>query len=1338
MRRTNIKGLSLDNIRLEGSVFTAEIVEKAASGKAPKQVDADYRIPRGLRLLDEIGRSYKIAKELWKNLEEGELSERHFSKEFFMDALSYPLTLFEKLVNIDLKGSSTSSESTASWYIICDKNSLRLVRKSISLARPSYLEFDIPAILKENRFSEYQMLYRIMHGSRTEGLDNDGKGECVWDIWKKAGEELGVRVREGLRKGVTRALSVLGRGFLNYNSSGNDELRYAFETGELSEQGYYQELLRLIYRFLFIITVEERKLIFEHLPETERTDLKLYEKHTLYEKGYSLHRLRERCARYRTTDNYCDLWEGIKIVFLILGGEGQPNNPLDLPVLDGLFKADQCPHLDKCGLSNANLLEAMYLLRWTVEDNVRTLIDYKNMGSEELGSVYESLLEMIPQVDIPRHSFGFLGIDVEGSPSGNSRKTSGSYYTHASRVECLIKGNLDPLIDEKLTGNNEAVKEQKLLSITVIDPACGSGHFLLAAARRLADRLAFLRANGNPVDDALYRKSLHDVISSCIYGVDVNPMAVELARMALWLEGHEPGKPLSFLDHHIRCGNSLVGVMDFGVLSKGIPDDAYKVLSGDDTECVSFYKKRNKNERDNKANTGMDLFEEPIKKAMAELTVFHWKLENIQNNNLADVEEKRTLFDRLLQSHEYCNLKTACDLYVSAFYAVKTGKEPPHFSFAPTNNDVQRASAGLTESQFSEGVNALAAQIAEENNFFHWRLEFPEVFQKEGFDCVLANPPWERIKLQDKEFFASILPDISGTQNASRRADLIIDLQNGNEYERGIYTSYIQASRRADATSSYVHVDKAKNGRFPLSGTGDVNLYALFTETILQIMNPTGRAGLVVPSGLATTDTTKLLFDHLIITKRLKSFFEFENEGFFPDVEQGHAVTFALTSVVGWKKESITSVFLFQGRDLKELGNQDRVIYLTAEDINRVNPNTHTCPIFYSSKDADITKLIYRNVPILFSERNSINYDANMWNISFFRMYDMSNDSGKFLTKKELLQNDYALSDNHFIKGIEKYLPVYESKMMFQYDHRYGDFNDVETGRHIHILPDIVPDRKKSTSYVVEPHYWIQKNAVLLELEKRNITIKWHIGWRSIADARASARTVIASIIPFAGVGNNITLGYFDSSISAIMKLCFFANMNSLVLDFIARQKVGGNNLNMFYVKQFPIIPPSAYSQDDLDFIVPRVLELSYTAVDLIPFTEDLWDSADSRMRRLFLEQRHGKKAVAFEEFINYDTTYLSVNAKSLKKQVCLSDLLPPFVFDPEKRSLLRASLDARYARLYGLSRDDLRYILDPADLMGLDYPSETFRVLKEKEIAEYGEYRTQRLVLEAWDGEGE
>jgi hypothetical protein len=332
-------------------------------------------------------------------------------------------------------------------------------------------------------------------------------------------------------------------------------------------------------------------------------------------------------------------------------------------------------------------------------------------------------------------------------------------------------------------------------------------------------------------------------------------------------------------------------------------------------------------------------------------------------------------------------------------------------------------------------------------------------------------------------------------------------------------------------------------------------------------------------------------------------------------------------------------------------------------------------------------------------------------------MFDMSNDS-------HLFHNEPATDR----------LPLYEAKMMHQFDHRWATYTDSSD------TVDVPADQKLNVDFSVKPRYWIDKNEVLERIagddDNKKPIPKWLMGWRDITNA-TNERTVIVGVIPLSGVGNNMPLIIFNKKIKPEYKILLYSNLNSIVFDFVARNKIGGTHINFFLLKQFPVLPPNAYSQDDIDFIVPRVLELTYTAVDLIPFAEDLWDSADSKMRRLFLEQRHGAQAAAFEEFAQYDTAHLPEKTEDISKQTMLADILPPFVFDPERRALLRAALDARYARLYGLTRDDLRYILDPADLMGEDYPSETFRVLKEKEIAEYGEYRTRRLVLEAWDGEG-
>jgi hypothetical protein len=1344
MRKNQFAGIDFDTLRLEGSLFTADIVHNILSGNASKQSAKDYDIPPGLTISDEAGRGFRIASACWAGRKDGQMGLDKFAWDFFHNCLGYTKEDYAAVVN--------TNRDDAHWEIKAavsrDVYTIRLLRPSASLGRPAFVEFNLETILNENRFPDFKMLYLFFHASRSRRT----AGQCIWDVWKKEGEDIGVRVRDKLRDGVTEALTALGQGFLAFDDAGNESLRQKLENGDLSSAEYFTELLRLIYRFLFLITIEERGLLFEHDPSgaadsAQRQELQA--KQEIYHSGYSMRRLRDRALTFQASGAYSDIWAGLKILWKALArGEAR----LDLPSLGGLFAPLMCPNLDRCKISNAAILAAMRRLRWTYEGSRLMLIDYKNLDVEELGSVYESLLELEPVLNVPRGEFSFAG-------KGGVRKTTGSYYTDESLVVSLIKSNLDPLIAEKLEGGSlppapaprsgryvhacgastspsawssappspkgaaaplksPLQPEKILLSITVIDPSCGSGHFLLAAARRLAEHLAQLRHG--EITDANYRAALRDIIASNIYGVDLNPLAVELTRMALWLEGYERGKPLSFLDHHIRCGNSLVGVMDFDVLAKGIPDDAYKVLSGDDSEAARKIKKQNKEEIEDLKRGQGNLFAEPFEKTEARLTAFHWRLENLTNDSLEDVEQKRRLFEDLLASPEYRQTKNACDLYTAAFYAEKQKGAP-----VPTTADINRAAAGQAESLLSKGVNALAAEIAAGNRFFHWRLEFPEVFTKGGFDCVLGNPPWERLKLQEKEYFEFRVPEIAEAQNKAARDRMIKALKTGNEYEKKLHADFIKACRNADAASAFAHTGKDAGGRFPLTGTGDVNTYALFAETIIQILSPIGRAGFIVPSGIATDSTTQYIFGFMITNARLQSFYEFENEGFFPDAGQGHMVRFALTSIVGQKFSITETAFLFQGKDLKDLKNSDRVFSLSPQDIVQVNPNTKTCPVFRSRMDAETTKAIYSRVPILVHEsRDGI---TNPWNVSFMCMFHMSNDSSQFRTKKQLIEKGYQASKVNYIHGNNIFIPLYESKMMNLYNHRFGDFNDAN-GTHAHILPDISKKRFANSEYLVEPFYWINENDVKKRMAEMDWQHKWLLGFRNVTDSRASARTVIFSIIPYSGVGNSINL-IFPRNVEKIeYYAAFIGNMSSIILDYVARMKVGGLNLNHFILKQLPVLPPQAYSGDDIAFIVSRVLELVYTAEDLRGFAEDLWQGADESLRRLFVKQWEENQTVKNTASPGGAHSPPSVSSSPLP--------LPPFVFDPAHRSILRAELDARYARLYGLTRDELRYILDPSDIMGADYPSETFRVLKEKETAEFGEYRTRRLTLEAWDRE--
>lgn len=1440
-------------LSLAGSLFSADMLFLMARGNSSHQSVEDYKLLPGLRFSDEISRSFNISRAFYneykknRNASSAYDSTKKFIEDFFTKALNYdsfihssgktikdrkyPVTLYaakdvpiiiapytftldEADGRFTVEGVTSRKKSAFSlaqlflnasgectWAFATNGLELRLLRDSDSLVRPSFLSFDIESILNDSRYPDFVALWYLIHSSRVN----------IWEAWRQEGITNGTRVREGLRDGVTNALLHLGAGFLQTEGDGNNALLNALKDGKqadgvsYTQMDFYKALLREVYRFLFLSTIEERNLLFAHTEDEAQLTPELRKAHRIYREGYSIHRLAEKSRRILSNDKYSDIWHGIQVVFKALQ---KGNEALDLSPIGGLFRQDQCPLLDACNIDNEHLLKAIRCLRWCYINGKLTFTDYRNMGTEEFGSVYESLLELVPRVDLTAKSFSFVGIgdengiDEEGSTTGNARKTSGSYYTNAELVNSLIKSALEPGLMGKIERAEEMAKkrneemdyEKTILSFSVVDPACGSGHFLLAAARRIAEVLVEKRlekmSDAAP-SQALYRKALRDVITNCIYGVDLNEMAVELTRTALWLEGYESGKPLEFLSHHIKCGNSLVGVYDLNVLNNGIPDAAYTALSGDEKDVALEAKKINEKERKElcvKADKNgkvyrasyFDFGDNPqnVQKSLALLMA---KISFTGNDTLEDEEKKEKLYNELLQNEEYVLLKTAADLYTATFF-VKKDKD--NELKIPSTKDLFDIKRKLPEDSAKKGIREEAVNISKQYKFFHWKIEFPEIFQRgTGFDCVLGNPPWDRVKLAEKEFFASRAPLIAEAKNKAARDKMILALKDsGQAFERELYESFITALHSAESTSVFVHANEKTYAdcRYALTGCGDVNMYALFAELIYTMIDTFGTAGFIVPSGIATDDGTKAYFGKIATSGLLKSLYDFENrDGLFPTVDS----RFKFSLITLAPKDGMSD-FAFFLHNLNELEDSRRHFTMTPEDFDLINPNTHTCPVFRSEEDAKLAKKIYKKAGVFVNENDEEN--GNLWKIKFSTMFHMSNDSGLFVGA-ELLKRVQGDGHAELVSASgSRYLPLYEAKLMHQFDHRWNTFVN---GSPV----DVSPEQKSDPDFSVTPQYYVPYTETVLRATSLDLKIvqalreaiasaslskqavgertttvgersrteklrslvaektgaagdlfvnentdgidwqkvyasedlskavfevaeklcpKYLMGFRGITNV-TNERTVISSIIPFSGVGHSMLL--YSVKQSSTLAACLLANFLSLELDVIARMKLGGTNLTYGYFRQFPVLPPSAYHEAALSFIVPRVMALTYTANDMTEWAKALWTDSSPAMRQKMLEL-NGKSREFSQE--NSGSTL-----------AC-----GPYIYDDIKRAILRAELDAYFARLYGLTRTELQYILDPHSVMGEDYPSETFRVLKDNEIAKYGEYRTQRLVLEAWD----
>ncbi|WP_134502955.1 Eco57I restriction-modification methylase domain-containing protein [Pseudomonas aeruginosa] len=1316
--------LNLPTLKLEGGLFLPDQLEKAAHGRASAQFEVDYGTPKGVKLKDEYSRAFQIACAQWQHfaaqMERADLDAMQLTTAFIdellrhafgytslqpaqaqpVGELHYPVSLmaghFPVLVAPHTRGLDEADARFAvqgggsrkkapfqamqellnaseplQWGIVSNGKQLRLLRDAASLTRPSFLEVDLADLLSGQRYAEFANVWRLLHASRAPqllppptGRGAGGEGTCIWEQWRNEGQQEGTRVRDGLRNGVEQALLTFGTGFLQHPA--NQSLRTALDNGTLSKDAYFQQLLRLIYRLIFVFTVEERGVLH---PQDDSPDALAARRS--YAEGYALARLRELCLKRRARTRHDDQWQAIRIVFRGLA-QGEPR--LALPALGGLFAPEQCPDLDIASLDNAHLLAALQHLRWAVvaqgKGSSLTPVDYRNMGPEELGSVYESLLELVPEVDLPARTFAFFEPE-QGAAKGNDRKKSGSYYTPDSLVQELIKSALEPVIEQRLAAN-PGNPTAALLAIRVIDPACGSGHFLLAAARRLAEKLAQLRSLEGGQEGAIqpqdYRHALREVVARCIYGVDRNPMAIELARMALWLEGYEEGRPLGFLDHHLQVGDALLGLTDLQVLEQGIAKDAFKPLSGDDKDVCKALAKTN-------AVALKDLEKKRTAHAFGqtELVQRHDNglaalraLEALPEESTEQIATKAQAYERYLRSARTGRLAQAADLMLGAYLLPKTEGDT---QVIPTTATLYLILQGGELLANQQPALAAARQACEEARVFHWPLAFPQVFAQGGFDCVLGNPPWERIKLQEEEFFATRHRDVAEARNKAERAQRIQWLSEGmlarhlypelahetheDAAEQRLYREFISARRTAEAASLFAHVKGDDGGRYPLTGVGDVNTYALFAETILQIHADSGRAGFIVPTGIATDDSTKAYFGHITQNRRLVSLYDIENrEAVFPSVHRSYK--FCLLTLGAAEQAE----FVCFASQVSQLADPRRCFTLTPDEFRLINPNTLTCPVFRSERDAELTKKLYRAAPVLINESQE---GGNPWRLSFHtRLFHMAEDSHLF--------RDRAGPD---------VVPLYEAKMIHQFDHRWASYVAGGDSR------ELTETEKEDSDVSINPRYWVEAGELDSRLDNMKWRNGWLLGWRDICRA-TDYRTLISSVIPRAAVGHKYLLMFPMAAPERVAAL--LANINSLTCDFVVRQKVGGTSLTLFTIRQIPVFSPNKYNDGDLAFIVPRVLELTYTAHDLAGWAQDLGYNA------------------------------------------------PPFAFDPDRRAILRAELDAYYAKLYGLTRDELRYILDPADMLGEDYPSETFRVLKNKELKEFGEYRTQRLVLEAWD----
>ncbi|MFD8332944.1 Eco57I restriction-modification methylase domain-containing protein [Streptomyces solisilvae] len=1170
------------------------------------------------------------------------------------------------------------------WALLTNGRQLRLLRDSNALATTSYVEFDLEAIFDGELFSEFVLLYRLLHASRFEAAEGGVSQRTCWlEVWRDTAIRFGARFLDDISEGVRLAIKELGTGFLRHPA--NTPLRE-----NLDVDAYHRALLRLVYRLLFIFVAEDRSAL--HVPEagTEARDR--------YAAYFSTARLREQARRRRGT-SHSDRYQALLLVLEGLGKEaGRPE--LGLPGLGGLF--DDAPAdapLRGLSLTNEHLLAAvrhLAVVRDTEAARWRT-VDYRTMDAEELGAIYESLLALVPKYSITKRTFELV------IRPGNERKKTGSYYTPSCLVDVLLDSTLDPVIDEaQKRGEQKAAQAEQLdatetvvgelLSLTVCDPACGSGHFLVAAARRIAKRVAAVRDHTPEPTPESVRHALHEVIERCVYGVDLNPMAVELAKVSLWMEALEPGKALSFLDAHIKLGNGLIGATP-ALLRGGIPEQAFKAVEGDETSVATEWLKRNRDEHE-----GIVTLDAAVEESVSVTnTAFAVELRDLlaasPTDELGQVRALAKRYEAWKKSTAYRDALKTADAWCAAFMWEKTGTAPRPVT--------QRVFLSL---QSADGVGALEethneiGRLSEEYRFFHWHLEFPDVFTVPddpsspevdpvtgwagGFDCVLGNPPWDRLEFEDKKYFSVVEPSIGEISGAAARNARIQAWMRENP-EGG--QRYLADRRKLKATFMFT----GSSGVFPLCAKGltlggvtKLQIDQLFTERFVSVTALKGRCGTIVPTQIATGAGAQILFQDLTQRGAVKHLYDFENgkrEKLFPAVDSRYS--FSLISVTGRSLSEPAARFAFFLGHPDELADGKAVFALSPEEIALINPNTGTLPVFRTRHDADLTTAIQKRVPVLVKEGHE---DGNPWRITFKYLFRSANDSDLLRDRATLEAGGWELGEgNVFVRGAERMLPLYEGKMAHLFDHRWNRYYGL--GDDDYEL--VSPVEKKDAHGGTLPRYWIQASGRVPTTRKGKATVvpgvdlrlerwerDWLLGWRDVART-TDERTSIPAFVPKVAALHTFPLMFPEAP--ARLTAAMVAAQSSLVFDFVARQKVGGIHMALMTWKQLPVPHPDDLARHTV-FLTPRTLELVYSAWDMEPLARDLGDSG------------------------------------------------APFKWSEERRAQIRAELDAYFFHLYGISKEDADYMLESfqTDKGGL----------KHNEIAKYSEYRTQRLVLAEYD----
>ena len=1199
-----------------------------------------------------------------------------------------------------LETAHTASDSRIRWGMLTNGNVWRLYDCRARPRVSGYYEADLHDLLQPDREDDlrvFHLLFRraaftLPEGSTTTFLENALAEGRRYE--KQVARDLSSVIFERAFPRLVQALAQAS-GDIPGSKPAPDLNRGP----EQALSNVREAALIFLYRLLFVLYAEDRGLL--PVNDTRYDDYGLRKR---LRDDLALRMADEDTLSTQATHYYDHLTTLFRMI-----DKGDPSIGLP-PYNGGLFAPGAAPLLDAVRLPDAAVAPIIYAMSHRETDGEHHFVNYRDMSVQQLGSIYERLLEREPV----RASDGSVSI----RPNAYARKDSGSFYTPQELVDLIVDQTLKPLAEERLKAfedkaqtlkNDRRPKTQRhaelrkldpaeaVLDLKVLDPAMGSGHFLVTAVDFLSDYIAELieyvpavpawlatsyesplvqrierirhdilqrAAASNWVideaqltDQAIIRRM---VLKRCIYGVDKNRLTVELAKVSLWLHSFTVGAPLSFLDHHLRCGDALVGLRVRDAL-----DELQRLAGG--------------------------LFAHNTIQAAEAATTGMQRIEALSDADVAEVRESASLFHdveettadlrgllavlcgwRWLTAGMKPKARAAFEAPLDLTLGRRQAEAYPLLARGPDHPDNSPPPVGDADwTTFCERWRE-ARDIADREGFLPWEAAFPGVWHQwqnarpdGGFDAVIGNPPWDRIKLQEVEWFSTRAPDLALAPTAAARRKGIQQLRDAGDPLAGAFDD---AKAHADSLAQLVRV----SGDYPLLGGGDINLYSLFVERAMRLVKPDGLVGLLTPSGIYADKTAADFFKSVSTGGRLDGLFDFENRRlgtelppFFPDVDSRFKFCALIVGGEARRFNETRCAFFLHGT--AGVDDADRCFPLAPSDFTRVNPNTGTAPVFRTRRDADLTRRIYERHPVLVDRSGG--GERKAWPVKYVRMFDMTNDSHRFRTAAQLdAEGFYPVQGNRWKRGEDLYLPLYEGKMVQAFDHRAASVVVNPENLNRPAQPrDATTDEHADPNWLPEHQYWVPASECGWTSGEN-----WVLGFKEIT-APTNARTFITAIFPAVGFGNKVPI--LKPKTADRNEWLLAANLNAMPFDFVTRQKVQGQTLNLFIVEQLPVIAPDDYDRQfgattARELVRDHVLRLTYTAHDMAPFARDL----------------------------GYDG--------------------PPFPWDEEERRHLRARLDALYFHLYGLSRDDAGYVLD------------TFPIVRREDEKAFGHYRTRALIL--------